>query len=102
MDVARKAGFSDRDQITLHEAITVLKVHTVSDTTTLDSTHIKMGIVNGFLMDRTSYYCFPHLLPWAGTHSRIMQKITHHLTVGTKRLITKLEEFDPTVQRSQK
>ena len=31
-----------------------------------------------------------------------MQKIIHRLTVGTKRLITKLEEFDPTVQRSQK
>ena len=31
-----------------------------------------------------------------------MQKIIHRLTVGTKRLIIKLEEFDPTVQRSQK
>ena len=102
MDVAREAGFSDRDQSTLREAITVLKVRTGSDITTLDGTQIKPGIVEGFLVDRTSYYRFPRPLPWAGVHSRIMQKIIHRLTVGTKCLITKLEEFDPMVQRSQK
>ena len=31
-----------------------------------------------------------------------MQKLIHRLTVGTKQLITKLQEFDPSVQRSQK
>ena len=31
-----------------------------------------------------------------------MQKNIHRLTVGTKRLIVKLEEFDLTVQKSQK
>ena len=102
MDVAREARFSERDQITLREAITVLKVHTVSDITTLDGTQIKPGIVDGILVDRTSFYRPPRPLPWAGTHSRIMQKIIQCLTVGTKPLITKLEEFDPTVQRSQK
>ena len=80
----------------------MLKVHTVSNITTLDGTQIKPGIVDGILVDRTSFYRFPRPLPWAGAHSRIMQKIIHRLTVGTKRLIIKLEEFDPTVQRSQK
>ena len=75
MDVAREVGFSDRDQITLREEITVLKVHTFSDITTLDGTQINPGIVDGILVDRNSYYRFPRPLPWAGAHSRIMQKI---------------------------
>ena len=49
MDVAREAGFSEKEQITLREAITVLKVHTVSDITTLDGTQIKPGISDGIL-----------------------------------------------------
>ena len=59
MDVAREAGLLDRDQIILQEAITVLKVHTVSDIKTLDGTQIKPGIVDGILEDRTSLYRFP-------------------------------------------
>ena len=54
MDVAREAGFSDRDQVILREASTVLKIHTVSDITTLDGKEIKPGIVNGILKDKTS------------------------------------------------
>ena len=84
MDIAREVGFSDRGKITLREAITVLKVHTVSDITTLDGTQVKSGIADGFLVDRTSNYRFPRPLIWAGAHSRIMQKIIHRLTVGTK------------------
>ena len=93
---------SDREQVILREEITVLKVHTVSDITTLDGKRIKPGIVDGTLEDRTSRYHFPRPLPWADAHSRIMQKLIHRLTVGTKRLITRLGEFDPTVQPSQK
>ena len=55
MDVAREAGFSDSDQIIFCEAITVLKFHTVSNIKTLDGTQIKPGIVDGTLVDRTSY-----------------------------------------------
>ena len=63
MDVARESGFSERDQITLREAITVLKVHSVSDITTLDGTQIKKGIADGTLDDRTSLYRFPRPSP---------------------------------------
>ena len=38
----------------------------------------------------------------ANMYSRIMQKLIHRLTVSTKRLLVKLEEFDLTVQKSQK
>jgi hypothetical protein len=100
--VAREAGFSDKEKITLREAITVLKVHTVSNITTLDGTQIKPGIADGILEDRTSFYRFPRPLPWSGAFSRIMQKNIHRLTVSTKRLIVKLEEFDLTVHKSQK
>ena len=84
MDVARESGFLDRDQITLREAITVLKIHTVSDITTLDDTQIKPGIIDGILVDRTSFYRFPRPLPWTGAHSRIMQNFIYRLTVSTK------------------
>ena len=73
MDVAREAGFSKKEQIILREAITVLKVHSVSDITTLDGTQIKPGIADGILEDRTSLYRFPRPLPWRGAYSRIMQ-----------------------------
>jgi hypothetical protein len=102
MEVAREAGFSDKDQVILREASTVLKIHTVSDITTLDGKRIKPGIFDGTLEDRTSRYCFPRPLPWTDSHSRIMQKLIHRLTVGTKRLITRLGEFDTAVQPSQK
>jgi hypothetical protein len=102
MEVAREAGFSDRDQVILREEITVLKFHNISDITKLDGKQIKQGIVDGTLEDRTSRYRFPRLLPWADAHSRIMQKLIHRITVGTKRLITQLEEFDPTVQPPRK
>ena len=69
---------------------------------TLDGKHIKPGIANGTLEDMNSRYRFPRPLPWADAHSRIMQKLIHRLTIGTKRLITRLGEFDPAVQPSQK
>ena len=56
MDVARDAGFSVGDQIILREAAKILKVHTVSDITTLDGIKIKKGVVEGILDDRTSCY----------------------------------------------
>ena len=102
MYVAREAGFSDQGQVILREASTVLKIHTVSDITTLEGKHIKPGIVDGKLEDRTSRYRFPQPLPWADAHSRIMQKIIHHPTVGTKWLITYLGDFNTTVQCSHK
>ena len=102
MEVTREAGCSDRDQVILREASTVLKIHTVSDITTLDGKKIKPGIFDGTLADRTSRCRFPRPLPWTDTHSYIMQKFIHHLMVGTKRLIIRLGEFDPTVQPSQK
>ena len=49
MEVAREAGFSDRYQIILRDAILVLKVHIVNDIKTLDGTQIKPGIVDGTL-----------------------------------------------------
>ena len=59
MDVAREAGFSNWDQVILREANTVLKIHIVSDITTLDGKEIKPGIADSTLEDRTSRYRFP-------------------------------------------
>ena len=56
MDVARAAGFSVGDQIILREAATILKVHTISNITTLDSITIKKGVVEDILDDRASCY----------------------------------------------
>ena len=54
MEVAREARFSDWGQVVLREASTVLKIHTDSDIKTLDGKHIKPGIADGTLEDRTS------------------------------------------------
>ena len=102
MDVPREDEFSDQDQVILREEIAVLKVHTVSYTTTLDGKQIKPGIFDGTLADRTSRCRFPRPLPWTDAHSYIMQKFIHRLVVGTKRLITRLGEFNTAVQPSQK
>ena len=80
----------------------MLNIHTVSDITTLDGKETKPGIVDGTLEDRTSRYRSPRPLPWKDAHSRIMQKLINRLTIGTKRLITRLGDFDTAVQPSQK
>ena len=102
MDVAKEAGFSDRDQIILREAITVLKVHAVSDITTLDGTQISQ--VSPTVSSRIGplYIVSPAPSPGEEHILASCKKNMHRLTVGTKRLIFKLEDFDPTVQKSQK
>ena len=102
MEVAREAIFSDRDQIILLEAITVLKVHTESDIPTHDGTQITPGIVDGSLDDRTSCYNLTRPLPWKKSYSNIMQKLIHHLMIGTKHLLTYLSDFNNKVQHSHK
>ena len=58
MEVAREAGFADQEKVILQKAITVLKIHNVSDIKTLDGKQIKPGIVDGTLEDRTPRYRF--------------------------------------------
>jgi hypothetical protein len=66
---ARNAEFLKHNNGILRDAATIIKVHTISNITILNGTHIKPGITNGSHNDRTTYYTFTWLLivySWIG------------------------------------
>ena len=102
MDVARAAGFSVGDQIILREAATILKVHTISNITTLDSITIKKGVVEDILDDRASCYRWPRPMEWDTNHSRVMKSITNRITIASEWLQIHLHDFHTDVHHLQK
>ena len=102
MDVARDAGLSVGDQIILREATTILKVHTISDITTLDGIKIKKGVVEVITDDLTSCHRWPRPMEWDSNQSRVMKSITNRITIASEWLHIHLRDFNTDVQHSQK